>query len=335
MGEKISIIVPVYNVEKFVRRCVTSILRQTYRNIEVILVDDGSTDNSSKICDELATIDTRIRVIHKRNGGVSSARNLGIIEAKGDYLGFVDSDDYIREDMYEILFKNMIEYDADVVKADFQYFSENDNIFLHLDNGKVSVYDSWSALDNFMNVSFSEKKHLKSTVWDGLYSKELFLEKNTFGENKLILPFPEGKINEDTYIFPELLLRAKKIIHISETVYFYYIRENSIVHSPVTYGEINSRMLWKDINQKLLKYTDKYVNTCTYNWACRYIELLKKVYNSSFRGEYFEIILDEFLKDREYLNQYLTDRRIKRTLCIVQYYKFYFWVKKYVGRFFY
>lgn len=89
MKEIISIIVPVYNVEAFVRRCVASILRQTYRNIEVILVDDGSTDNSSKICDELAANDTRIKVIHKRNGGLSSARNRGIIESKGDFFGFV------------------------------------------------------------------------------------------------------------------------------------------------------------------------------------------------------------------------------------------------------
>jgi glycosyltransferase involved in cell wall biosynthesis len=335
MKEIISIIVPVYNVEAFVRRCVASILRQTYRNIEVILVDDGSTDNSSKICDELAANDTRIKVIHKRNGGLSSARNRGIIESKGDFFGFVDSDDCIREDMYEVLLKKMLEYNADIAKADFQYFSETDNKFPHLGNGEVVVYDSWSALDNFMNVSFSEKKHLKSTIWDGLYRKSLFLESDSFGGNKLVLSFPEGKINEDTYIFPELLLRAKNIIHISETFYFYYVRENSIVHSPVTNREINSRMLWKDINEKLLKYTDKYVNTCTYNWACRYIELIKKVYDSSFRDEYFEIILNELLKDREYLNQHLTDQRIKRTLCIIHHYKFYLLIKKYVSRFLY
>lgn len=110
---EISIIVPVYKVEPYLRKCVDSILAQTFTDFEVILVDDGSPDNSGKICDEYASKDSRVRVIHKKNGGLSSARNAGIDVARGKYLGFVDSDDYIEKDMYELLYDNIVKEQAD------------------------------------------------------------------------------------------------------------------------------------------------------------------------------------------------------------------------------
>ncbi|HAQ0795523.1 TPA: glycosyltransferase, partial [Enterococcus faecium] len=103
---RISIIVPVYNVEKYLKKCVDSILGQTFTDFELLLIDDGSTDNSGSICDELAKTDNRIKVIHKENGGLSDARNIGIEVAKGDFIGFIDSDDYIDEDMYAFLYNN-------------------------------------------------------------------------------------------------------------------------------------------------------------------------------------------------------------------------------------
>ena len=104
MKERISVVVPVYNVEKYLEKCVNSIVNQTYKNLEIILVDDGATDNSGKLCDELAKIDNRIKVYHKENGGLSDARNYGVERATGDYIGFVDSDDYIDAEMYEKLY---------------------------------------------------------------------------------------------------------------------------------------------------------------------------------------------------------------------------------------
>ena len=101
MSDLISIIIPVYNVEKYLERCVKSVINQTYKNLEIILVDDGAKDNSGKMCDELSKLDSRIKVIHKENGGLSDARNFGLKIATGDYIGFVDSDDYIADDMYE------------------------------------------------------------------------------------------------------------------------------------------------------------------------------------------------------------------------------------------
>ena len=114
MDEKISVIVPVYNVEQYLERCVDSIINQTYKNLEILLVNDGSTDNSGQLCDELAKKDDRIRVIHKENGGLSDARNVGIDEAEAELIGFIDSDDYIDEDMYETLYRQLRESNADL-----------------------------------------------------------------------------------------------------------------------------------------------------------------------------------------------------------------------------
>lgn len=118
MQPTVSVIVPVYNVEKYLARCVDSITSQTYENLDIILVDDGSTDNSGRICGEYAKKDTRIRVIHQKNKGASAARNCGITAASGNYIGFIDSDDWIDKDMYELLVNTAIEHHADIVRCD-------------------------------------------------------------------------------------------------------------------------------------------------------------------------------------------------------------------------
>ena len=112
MEPKISIIVPVYNVEQYLERCVESLMNQSYKNIEILLINDGSTDNSGKLCDEIAKRDSRIAVYHKENGGLSDARNYGVDKATADFVGFVDSDDYVDEDMYEVLLSNLLKYDV-------------------------------------------------------------------------------------------------------------------------------------------------------------------------------------------------------------------------------
>lgn len=125
MNDLISIIVPVYNVEKYLNKCIDSIINQTYKNIEIILVDDGSTDNSGKICDEYLLRDSRIKVIHKNNGGLSSARNEGINISSGEYIGFVDSDDWVEPNMYEEMYKKILYSNADIV--DCGYWKEYEN----------------------------------------------------------------------------------------------------------------------------------------------------------------------------------------------------------------
>ena len=126
--DKISVIVPVYNVEKYLDKCVESIVNQTYKNLEIILVDDGSTDSCPEICDEWAKKDNRIKVIHKPNGGLSSARNAGMDSMTGSYIQFVDSDDYIKSNMIEVMYGNIIKGDYDVCVCNYSFIDESDNV---------------------------------------------------------------------------------------------------------------------------------------------------------------------------------------------------------------
>ncbi|MFR5876151.1 MAG: glycosyltransferase family 2 protein [Eubacterium sp.] len=144
----ISVIVPVYNVEKYLDECVESIVNQTYKNLEIILVDDGSTDNSGKICDKWSEKDSRIKVIHKENGGSSSARNVALDIAHGDYIGFVDSDDFIDEDMFDLLLKNALEYSAEISRCSYRFnidgkFTDSEEI-----NDEIQVHSSKKILDS-------------------------------------------------------------------------------------------------------------------------------------------------------------------------------------------
>lgn len=209
MDKLISIIVPVYNVEKYLRRCIDSILNQTYHNLDVILIDDGSTDESGKICDEYACKDNRIRVIHKPNGGLSSARNIGIDNAKGDYIGFVDSDDWVEPEMFYILKKNLEEYDADV--SDINAKVVKDEFPFKNSKEKITCYEGTDILrDYFISDRYA--------CWRKLYTKSAISD----------VRFPDGKINEDIIANYLFLKNAKKIVKSSLVMYHYYNNPLSI-----------------------------------------------------------------------------------------------------------
>ena len=208
---EISIIIPVYNVEKYIRKCIDSVLSQTFTDIEVILVDDGSTDDSGKICDEYSRVDSRIKVIHKNNGGLSSARNAGIEIANGKYLGFVDSDDYIANDMFEMLYFNIIKENADLSIC---------GIFHCYESKKPVVNSPWYGVLNseqaieyaFLGKFFSVNAVTK------LYKRHLF---DT-------IRYPDGKTSEDAFIIVDILSQCNKIVATSKQKYFYFHREGSI-----------------------------------------------------------------------------------------------------------
>ena len=165
---KVSVIVPVYNVEKYLKQCLDSIVDQTLEDLEIVLVDDGSVDSSGTICDEYAKKDSRIEVIHKANGGLSDARNVGISKAKGRYIGFVDSDDYIKEDMYEILLNLIKKYDADVSICNLYDVIDGNECIRNKENG----IREYSRLDILKKVLLD--KNIQSYAWNKLYEKELF-----------------------------------------------------------------------------------------------------------------------------------------------------------------
>lgn len=170
MAPKISIIVPVYNMEKYLRQCVDSILAQTFKDWELLLIDDGSKDSSAAICDEYAAVDSRIRVIHKENGGLADTRNMGIEMATAPLIGFIDSDDWVDPDMYETLYKTMVDNDADISMCG-HYYTYTNREKPSCSGGEVKVYDGHDAL-----MMIIDDRRIKSFLVDKLYKREVIRE---------------------------------------------------------------------------------------------------------------------------------------------------------------
>ena len=214
----VSVIVPVYNVEKYLKRCIDSILMQTYRNLEIILVDDGSTDNSGSICDQYGLIDSRIKVIHKINGGLSDARITGISNATGDFYSFIDSDDWIESNMIEVMIKNIIDTNSDIAIARrFRTFENGTKYLEHYQTyPKEKVFNSTTGLKYLMSFCGFDM-----SVCDKIFKKDLFKD----------IEFPFGKTCEDSFVTYRLFAKANKIIYIDEGMYNYFYRTNSITRS--------------------------------------------------------------------------------------------------------
>lgn len=216
----ISIIVPIYKVDKYLEKCIETIINQTYKNLEIILVDDGSPDNCPQICDEYAKKDKRIVVIHQKNGGLSSARNAGLDIAKGEFIGFVDSDDYIENDMYETLFTAIKENNAQISICRFHIVNENGE-FLH-DTIKTDIKEEITILDKYEAMKeMLIDKNIRGYVWTKLFKKECFET----------LRFPEGKNYEDIAISIKCFENTDKIVYINKKKYYYLQRETSIDHN--------------------------------------------------------------------------------------------------------
>ena len=224
MQDRISIIVPVYNVENYLSKCIDSIVNQTYDNLEIVLVDDGSTDKSKAICDKYAMQDKRIILLHGINQGLSAARNKGICLASGKYIGFVDGDDYIDPEMYDLLYNYLIKYGADIAMCGYRQIDAETNI---LNEYKSS--DCPNVLEKDMIISASqlfeyEEKSINVSVWNKLYKSSLFDR----------IRFPEGKIYEDIYTTHLLLHEADKLVICPHIKYNYLKRNDSISRKQVS-----------------------------------------------------------------------------------------------------
>lgn len=214
MKDLVSIIIPVYNVEKYLKKCVNSVVKQTYDKLEIILVDDGSADNSGNMCDKLALKDSRIRVFHKTNGGLSDARNFGIKRANGNFITFIDSDDIVAVNLIAHLMKLIKEYDADISICDpVHIFSKIKEEYEFKDPSKIVSLTHTQAL----NLMFYQKDFLVS-AWGKLYKKSFFDK----------VEFPVGMLFEDIAIMYKLFSKAKRIVYSDAQYYGYYHRENSI-----------------------------------------------------------------------------------------------------------
>ena len=207
MKPLISIIVPVYNVERYLRRCLESLIRQNYDEIEIIVVDDGSTDKSGEICDDFAEKDKRVRVFHKKNGGLSDARNFGIKKAKGEIIAFVDSDDYVSECFVGDLYEMMVGDDADVVTCGYDSVKPK--------RETISGEDATIRL-------LTELENIDILAWNKLYKKNLFVMNDIW--------FPKNKKHEDLLTIYKILSMARRVSYLDESLYCYTERKGSITN---------------------------------------------------------------------------------------------------------
>jgi glycosyl transferase, family 2/glycosyl transferase family 8 len=222
-NQLISVIVPVYNVEEYLKQCLDSILEQTFSNYEVILVNDGSTDSSGLICQEYAEKDARIRYFEKENGGLSDARNYGIEQAQGEYLTFVDSDDFLDASHLTILYNALVNNDADISITNYaNYQTSTATFYLHtFGEYYEKTYTSEELIDD---LSFLERNDLSfSTIWGSLYKKSVFS----------FLRFPKGVIGEDVALIYKMYTQVDKIVYVHKDTYIYRENDSGISKSKI------------------------------------------------------------------------------------------------------
>ena len=218
MDEKISVIVPVYNVEQYLERCVDSIINQTYKNLEIILVNDGSTDNSGQLCDELAKKDDRIRVIHKKNGGVSETRNLGSRESNGKYITFIDSDDVVSVNMIEELYTNLLGNGADISIGNVIHNYNINNVVFDDSNNDILSWNNEEALKEFLKAKITS-----------FYPVAKLFKKNIILDLEFNVDF---KLAEDAMFITEILLEKDvKVVYSFKDIYAYCHRSESATTS--------------------------------------------------------------------------------------------------------
>ncbi|OKZ56230.1 MAG: hypothetical protein BHV99_06405 [Clostridium sp. 26_21] len=305
----ISIVIPVYKVEKYLEKCIESVLKQTYTNLQIILVDDGSPDNCGKICDEYAKRDSRIDVIHKVNGGLSEARNVGISKAKGRYIGFVDSDDYIKENMYEILLNLIKKYNADASICNLYDVIEGKEYIRNKNNG----IQEYSRLDILKEVLLD--KNIQSYAWNKLYKKELFDE----------VKYPIGKKYEDIGTTFYIFEKCNKIVVTSEPEYYYLKRSDSLVNNVTEstvfdYMElILQRYLYINDNIKELKQYNDYYLVRTLLTANNDIKELKQIEEKTKQkyNELYNISKEILRTNYSNLKKFFTEEQNEKIIWII------------------
>lgn len=283
MNELISVIVPVYNVEKYLRKCIDSIRKQTYLNLEIILVNDGSTDNSDKICNEYAKEDKRIRVINKTNGGLSSARNSGLEVANGTFIAFVDSDDWIESNMIEKMLSVALKEKADIVHCGIKQVGENGDIYKVLFEDNIIL----NSNDEILRAYFTEE--ISVIVCNKLFKRKVI-------DNIRMI---EGKNNEDNMYCIEVLLRTNKLVSISDAFYNYLQRNDSITKAQFTEKRMDAIYSGNYVLNICDKYAKEYSNYAKINLCliCYYLYQDLMISNNQNKAEYKEQIIKEFNKN--------------------------------------
>lgn len=257
--DKISVIIPIYNVAGYLDKCFESVINQTYKNIEILLIDDGSTDNSSSKCDSMSQKYSNVKTYHKKNGGLSDARNFGLSKCSGEYIYFLDSDDWIRKDTIEILYNLIIENKAEI--SECQYEKVNGENVKSID--EKTIISTYTGLQASYNLRKYQKNHVVS--WNKLYKKSLFDK----------VKFPYGKCHEDEFTTYKVLLLCNKIVVTSQVLYYYRQTPNSIMNK-----EYNARRMdiFEAYEESMDFYKEKNLFELQYLTLYNYLDLIFQNY---------------------------------------------------------
>lgn len=283
MKETISVIIPVYNVKKYLPEALESVLKQDYQKLQVILIDDGSTDESAEICDEYAKIDNRIIVIHQKNGGAASAKNTGLRAATGEYLAFLDSDDYLEKGAYTFMVEQMKKYHADIVQCCFQ------NVF----RDKIETQMRFSKIEEHTCVSYLElftKEWTCGLLWDKLYQRKLF--EGVF--------FEEGHKIDDEFFTYKGVMNATKIVRVPRIIYNYRKRlsgvmlakdsQEKIVFDKLEYLSMRRKLVTERFPELKTAFDEHYLNML--------LILSRDSYVSVESMEKIKLLLKEYISEK-------------------------------------
>lgn len=290
-AEKISVIVPIYNVERYLERCVESIQKQTYQNLEIILVDDGSPDSSGEMCDSFSKTDERIKVIHKANGGLSDARNAGIEQASGEYLAFVDSDDWLDLDMLEILHTACAEYNADIAECSYRNLYADCVKEETSCSGEIVTGDAIFALEGMLDW-----RYFKPNAWNKIYKRCVIGD----------IRYPKGRIHEDEFTTYKYFYNAEKLVYVDISKYNYDRRRvDSITGEKFREANLDSCWAFRErmdfFEEHGISSLERKMNDI-YCWQV--LELLYKCYKNDIRGQKVNRLIEQMTQDIPYLKMH-------------------------------
>lgn len=304
MSELISVIIPVYKVEDYLDECVASVVSQTHKKLEIILVDDGSPDNCPAMCDAWAQKDSRIRVIHKANGGLSDARNAGLEIASGDYIAFVDSDDYIRKDMLENLLEALLCTDSDIAACGIENFGAA--------RGSWGCQDFVGTPQQIFAKLYNETAY-PVAAWNKLYRRSCWKT----------LRFPVGKICEDTFTTYQLIHNARRIVMIPKALYCYRIRPESIMTSSFSLKRMDEEEAWR-CNYQFIEEHYPSLRKAAFDFYLLKVNILMHTIPADERGKYeqqYRFLRKILAKNMPYILFASSIRPKQRVKMLLEYFK--------------
>ena len=305
MNDLISIIIPVYNVENYIEKCMNTIINQTYKNIEVLLIDDGSTDSSPKLIENIRKSDKRIKTYHKKNGGLSDARNYGIKKAKGKYLVFIDSDDWVDLNYIEYLYNLIKKNNCDISICEIVKITDCGKIVSrNYNNNSIVIMNQKEAIRNMIEV-----KYFATSACGKMYKKECF-------DNVL---FPVGRLFEDIPTNYNIFLSIDKIVFGAKGLYYYLTREGSITRNDFSEKHMDSIFFIEEAMKNVIKKYPEFKKNSETRIFLAYFDIWKSFRRKDEKNEYYNITKENVKKMRLSIIKNHESKRIVRIKATLTY----------------